>query len=186
MVYEKSLRRRRDHHARGGLTLLELVVVMAILIALAGILVPVFPDLLARASTSTGATNLTEVAKAVQMYQGLYRSYPDLLDSLVDGTAPCSPRQTPAGISPTQQRQPCRPQHQRMTTRRSMRPDWQTSARCPHKPTAQQQPGPPPSGPMLRIFHSLHSPSTPQIRSLIFPRRLPRRSSGSWARRVRP
>ena len=86
MVCEKSLRRRRDHHARGGLILLEPVVVMAILIALAGILVPVFPDLLARASTSTGATNLTEVAKAVQMYQGLYRSYPDLLDSLVDGT----------------------------------------------------------------------------------------------------
>ena len=70
---------------RRGLTLIELVVVMTILIALGGLLIPMFASMLTRGHTSTCATNIGEVAKAVQQYQLLYGSYPTDLDSLTDG-----------------------------------------------------------------------------------------------------
>jgi len=82
MVCETLLRCRRGRHARRGLTLLELVLVMAILIALAGILVPLFPNMIARASTSSGATNQNEITKIVQLFQALYRGYPNNLDGM--------------------------------------------------------------------------------------------------------
>src|SRR5262245_29592790 len=72
---------------RAGLTLMELVVVMTILIALAAILVPLFPNLLRRAHKATDATQTSELAKALQSYQALYVSYPDEFDLLTDGSA---------------------------------------------------------------------------------------------------
>lgn len=69
---------------RRGLTLMELVVVMVILAALAGILLPLLPGMVTRAHTSTSATNVGEVAKAIQTHQAVYLSYPNNLDSLVD------------------------------------------------------------------------------------------------------
>jgi prepilin-type N-terminal cleavage/methylation domain-containing protein len=72
--------------ARRGLTLMELVVVMVILAAVAGIVLPLLPSMISRAHTSTGATNISELAKAVQTHQATYYSYPDNLDSLVTGT----------------------------------------------------------------------------------------------------
>jgi len=79
---------RRTHRrfmARGGLTLLELVVVMAILAALAGILIPLLPNMLSKASSSSGATNLSETVKAVEMFAVQNNDqYPDNLDSIVD------------------------------------------------------------------------------------------------------
>lgn len=77
--YPRSARRR-------GLTLLELVVVMAILIVLAGILVPLLPGLLADAHFSSGATTIDELNKSVAAYEALNRSQPDGLDLLVDTT----------------------------------------------------------------------------------------------------
>ncbi len=68
---------------RRGLTLMELVVVMVILAALAGILLPLLPGMVTRAHTSTSATNVGEVAKAIQTHQAVYLSYPNNLDSLV-------------------------------------------------------------------------------------------------------
>jgi type II secretory pathway pseudopilin PulG len=68
------------------LTLLELVVVMAILAALAAIIVPLFPTLLTRAQASAGATNIGEIVKAVQLYQGLHSVYGDQFDSIIDDT----------------------------------------------------------------------------------------------------
>jgi type II secretory pathway pseudopilin PulG len=79
---KNSLRATR----RRGLTLMELVVFMAILTALASILIPLFPNLLRRAHKSVDATQTSEVAKAIQFYQGLYVSYPDNFDLLLDGT----------------------------------------------------------------------------------------------------
>lgn len=75
---------------RRGLTLMELVVVLAVLAALAAILIPLFPNLLRRAHKVTDATQSSEVAKCVQLYQALYTSYPDQFDSMVDagGAAP--------------------------------------------------------------------------------------------------
>ncbi len=69
---------------RCGLTLMELVVVLLILAALAGILVPMLPNMLSRAHTATGATNTGELAKAVQLYQASYMKYPDNFDSLLN------------------------------------------------------------------------------------------------------
>jgi type II secretory pathway pseudopilin PulG len=55
-----------------GFTLLELVVVMFILMALAAIIVPLFPSMVERAHRASQATNESEITKAVQLYQGLY------------------------------------------------------------------------------------------------------------------
>ena len=76
----------RHTRSRRGLTLMELVVVMTILIALASILIPILPGMLNRAHTSTGATNVSELTKAVQLYEQMNFRYPDQLDALNDGT----------------------------------------------------------------------------------------------------
>lgn len=69
---------------RKGLTLLELVVVIAILAALAGVLVPLLPAIMNKTHASTGATNLGEIAKAIQLYAAQNGdNYPDMLDSIV-------------------------------------------------------------------------------------------------------
>jgi type II secretory pathway pseudopilin PulG len=65
---------------------MELVVVMAILAALAGIVVPLLPNLITRAHTSSQATNVAELAKAIQMYQAVHLGYPNDFDSPVDGS----------------------------------------------------------------------------------------------------
>jgi len=71
---------------RKGLTLIELVVVMTILVALAGLLVPTFASMLTRGHTSTCSTNIGESDKAVQEYQQLYGRYPNNLDALGNGS----------------------------------------------------------------------------------------------------
>lgn len=71
---------------RRGLTLIELVVVMVILAAVAGIILPLLPNMITRAHTTTSATNNGEIAKAIQTYEGVYLSYPNNFDSLVDTT----------------------------------------------------------------------------------------------------
>jgi type II secretory pathway pseudopilin PulG len=72
--------------SRRGLTLIELIVVLMILIALAGILIPMLPSMLTRAHTSTSATNLGETARAIITYQQLFQSYPNNWDALTDSS----------------------------------------------------------------------------------------------------
>ena len=74
------------HAGRRGLTLLELVVVLGILVAVAAILVPLMPNLLRRAHKSTDATQSSELAKAVQMCQAATYAYPDKFDALCDSS----------------------------------------------------------------------------------------------------
>lgn len=69
--------------SRRGLTLIELVVVMLILAAVAGIVLPLLPNMITRAHTSTGATNVSELAKALQTYEAIHFAYPTNFDSLV-------------------------------------------------------------------------------------------------------
>jgi type II secretory pathway pseudopilin PulG len=69
---------------RAGLTLIELIVVMMILIALAGLLIPMLPSMLTRAHTSTCSTNMGETVRAITNYQALYSSYPNNWDALTD------------------------------------------------------------------------------------------------------
>ena len=78
-------RKRKNGLVRSGLTLLELVVVMAILAALAGIIIPMMPGLVQKADTTAGLTNLDEVVKAVQLYAAEHNNlYPNNFDSLLD------------------------------------------------------------------------------------------------------
>jgi prepilin-type N-terminal cleavage/methylation domain-containing protein len=71
---------------RRGLTLMELVIVLVILVALAGVVIPLFPDMILRGHTSAGSTNITEIAKAVQLYANMYGTFPDRMDSLTTTT----------------------------------------------------------------------------------------------------
>ncbi len=71
---------------RRGLTLLELVIVMTILVAIAGIAVTMFPRLLTRAHIATCASNIPELARALQMYEAVAMDgYPDRMDTLCVG-----------------------------------------------------------------------------------------------------
>jgi len=88
MICHASQRRTLGfQRARRGLTLLELVVVIAILAALAGILVPLLPNVIFKAHASAGATNLGEIAKAVQLFNVENgNSYPNQLDNLANSS----------------------------------------------------------------------------------------------------
>jgi len=72
---------------RKGLTMIELVVVLTILVALAGIVVPLLPSMVSHAHTAAHATNVVEIDKIVEAYNMLNHGYPDNLDSLVAGGA---------------------------------------------------------------------------------------------------
>jgi len=63
--------------SRRGLTLLEMVVVIAILIVLAGVLVPLMPNLQFDAHCANGATNNVELGKALETYRVIQGKYPD-------------------------------------------------------------------------------------------------------------
>jgi prepilin-type N-terminal cleavage/methylation domain-containing protein len=84
---------------RKGLTLLELVVVMVILVALAAILVPLLPSMLGKAHTSTGATNITELAKWIETFHASKLKYPNEFDSLCDSDGLYE--KLPGYVSPT-------------------------------------------------------------------------------------
>jgi hypothetical protein len=66
---------------------LELVVVMVILVALAGILVPMLPSMLGRAHAVNHSANVSEMNKIWGLYANINGGYPDRLDSLISGTA---------------------------------------------------------------------------------------------------
>ena len=76
----------RKYKNRQGLTLLELVVVMVILVALAGILVPMLPGMMGRAHAVNHSANVVEINKIWGLYANTNGGYPDGLDSLISGT----------------------------------------------------------------------------------------------------
>ena len=71
--------------SRSGLTLIELVVVLVILIAVAGVLLPMLPAFLTKTHDAVTTTNIAEVDKAVTGFLSTNLGYPNLVDSLVDG-----------------------------------------------------------------------------------------------------
>lgn len=81
-----STRRQSVCHppAHLGLTLMELVVVLVILIALAGVLLPMLPSFLTKTHDSVTTTNITEVDKAITGFLSTNLAYPDQFDSLID------------------------------------------------------------------------------------------------------
>jgi prepilin-type N-terminal cleavage/methylation domain-containing protein len=77
---------KRSLRLRQGMTLIELVVVMVILVALAGVAVTILPGILTQAHTATCATNISATSSAILTYQGLNSSYPNNWDALSDGS----------------------------------------------------------------------------------------------------
>lgn len=87
-----------------GLTLIELVVVLAILVALAGLIIGNFPSLLRKASGSTSANTLQDIARAMSIQYTTRGSYASGFDSLIetDGTTLARlPDAAKAGITAT-------------------------------------------------------------------------------------
>lgn len=73
--------------SRQGFTLLELVVVVAILVILAGILLPKFDLFKLKANKGVSASNMTDVSRIIQTYFAQNAVYPDKWDSLMTGNA---------------------------------------------------------------------------------------------------
>ena len=65
---------------------MELVVVLTILVALAGILVPLLPGLFTRSAIATNSTNVPEIGKAIGDYQQMYLQFPNNWDALTDAS----------------------------------------------------------------------------------------------------
>jgi type II secretory pathway pseudopilin PulG len=75
---------RSASNVRRGLTLMELVVVMVILIAVAGTALQMLPSFLTKTHDSVTTTNIAEVNKAVMSYLSTNLGYPDQFDSIID------------------------------------------------------------------------------------------------------
>ena len=66
-----------------GLTLIELVVVLAILVALAGLIIGNFPNLIKKASGSTSANTIQDISRALNARFTTKNSYASGYDSLL-------------------------------------------------------------------------------------------------------
>jgi prepilin-type N-terminal cleavage/methylation domain-containing protein len=71
---------------RKGFTLIELIMVLTVLIALTGIVLPQVDFLRRTSDKSTGAAGIRQIADNVQLYRTVNGNYPNGWDSLVDGT----------------------------------------------------------------------------------------------------
>lgn len=74
----------RKKHA---FTVLELVIVLVVLAALAGIVVGLFPSLLRKTHAAVATTNLSELSKSLQVFATMNLKQPSRLDSLIEGGA---------------------------------------------------------------------------------------------------
>jgi len=72
--------RRRE----AGLTLIELVMVLVILVALAGLLVPQVDFLRRSSDKGTASVSMKNIAENIQLYRTMKGSYPDNFDSLIE------------------------------------------------------------------------------------------------------
>jgi len=71
-----------------GFTLIELIVVMAVLVVLAGLLLPKMDVFKLKANKAQAASNMASVMNAVSSYRTQHDVYPDVWDSLLDSSAP--------------------------------------------------------------------------------------------------
>ena len=69
---------------QGGMTLIELAVVLLVLIGLAGLTLPYVGGFIAKTSTSTGATSNADLYNALALYQAQTGGYPNNLDLLTN------------------------------------------------------------------------------------------------------
>ena len=78
---------------QAGLTLLELTVVMTILVALAGLMVPRVRGFFGAAQDSTSVSSLAEVDKMMESYYTRFGKEPNNMEALINGSAGTSTSQ---------------------------------------------------------------------------------------------
>ena len=66
----------RSRHAERGFTLIELMIVVAIIAILAGILIPNFVNARAQAQTAACESNMRQIATALELYYADNQQYP--------------------------------------------------------------------------------------------------------------
>lgn len=76
----------KSRSCRGGFTLIELVVVLVIVAALAGLAIPLVSMLTRSTNMASSAANQKEIANNIELYFALQKRYPQGLDSLLDTT----------------------------------------------------------------------------------------------------
>ncbi len=82
-----SIRFRSHDLPRRGLTLVELVVVLTILVALGGLIVPMIPNMLAKTHRAKCSVTIPEINKLwITSFSGEV-TYPDVYDSMITGSA---------------------------------------------------------------------------------------------------
>jgi prepilin-type N-terminal cleavage/methylation domain-containing protein len=81
-----QLKSYRSQVATRGLTLIELVVVLAILVALAGLIIGNFPGLINKAVGATSANTLQDIGRSLQAQYITKNTYGTGYDSLLDST----------------------------------------------------------------------------------------------------
>lgn len=84
----KKLKQLQIAFRQTGLTLIELAVVLAILVALSTLMIPYVGNYIGKAEVSTANYNSAAVLSAMQQYYALTGSYPNKLDLLSDGDQP--------------------------------------------------------------------------------------------------
>ena len=77
----------KAHARQTGLTLIELTVVMTILVALAGLMVPRVRGFFGAAQDSTSVSSLAEVDKLMEGYYTRFGKEPNNMEALINGVA---------------------------------------------------------------------------------------------------
>jgi len=79
---------RTPAHGQAGFTLVEMMIVVAIIAMLVLVLVPNFVRARAQAQTASCMMNLKEVATALELYQADNDRYPTATNQVLDGSDP--------------------------------------------------------------------------------------------------
>ena len=77
--------KRRVNVRRAGLTLIELVMVLIILLTLAALVIPIVDSIRRTSDKATASFVMTQVIENVGLYRTLVGDYPENLDSLLAG-----------------------------------------------------------------------------------------------------
>ncbi len=92
------------YRSQAGMTLMELVVVLLILVSMAGLLLPTMSGYSGhneRIQTGTSVETLAELNKSIDNYQNRYSVYPNNFDTLHDGTGIITWLPGANGVAPT-------------------------------------------------------------------------------------
>lgn len=82
---------RLNGRSRRGLTLIELLLVLIILVGLAGVLVPLFGNVVGLTHGASSAGNIEEVTRALEKNKVMFGGYPNQMDLVQDTAGTIAP-----------------------------------------------------------------------------------------------